>query len=443
MCYGLKQATKRRLKQELNIVLRHARRSQANQWGLRRVLHTGCVLIGAASQTRTRRPLTRVSASDGSGVTSRQDARATRSERFALTTNAAAQQQLASELRGLDSQRRAAASRHDMQRHRFLHSVSGVMDDDDVTTETQRHKTLSRSQEDLKDPDSSGSDRNKARRSKSFQTKKSVSRQNSTVNSGFHDDHVKRPGSGSIRGAQSPVLNRQVSRIRPKLESALSFDDDPSPRQRGSPGTYRRQNSSRLRVSALTRASSFNDAASRASSFVSSGDPRPRTSSFTSAEDVPSLPTPGRVRARVERDIRSSLEMARREAARRKRERVGGSGGGGHDGRARQASWEEQLAARGPPNHGGAEGRGGGGGRTEVPRGSGLPRRGERALSSGSDSDADTEDEDEPPTPTSPYSISSAMRVSSSSGGAFEKRTGKQGLSAWMGKANAKKTHRK
>ena len=43
---------------------------------------------------------------------------------------------------------------------------------------------------------------------------------------------------------------------------------------------------------------------------------------------------------------------------------------------------------------------------------------------------------------SSPYSISSAMKISAASG-TFEKQTGKQGLEAWMGKQAARSPKKK
>ena len=65
-----------------------------------------------------------------------------------------------------------------------------------------------------------------------------------------------------------------------------------------------------------------------------------RARSFTGSEEENSavtsgnLPTPSRVRAQVERNIRSSLELARREAARKKKLLAGND----------RNTWEDQLA---------------------------------------------------------------------------------------------------
>ena len=140
----------------------------------------------------------------------------------------------------------------------------------------------------------------------------------------------------------------------------------------------------------------------RTSSFTSSPEERVRASSFSSSSTSGSFPSPRKLRAQVEKNIRSNLEASRQEVLKKERLLQ----------KTDRKSWEDQLA------------------RDQM-------EKSER-LSSDSDEDAASV----VVVSCSPYSISSAMKISAASG-TFEKQTGKQGLKAWMGKQAARSPKKK
>ena len=142
----------------------------------------------------------------------------------------------------------------------------------------------------------------------------------------------------------------------------------------------------------------------RTSSFTSSPEERVRVSSFSSSSQSTSgsLPSPRKLRVQVEKNIRTNLEASRQEALNKKRFLQSTD----------RNSWEDQLA------------------------------RDQMEKSDRLSSDSDEEAASVVVVSSSPYSISSAMKISAASG-TFEKQTGKQGLKAWMGKQAARSPKKK
>ena len=331
-----------------------------------------------------------------------------RSERSALVSNHAAEHELRVALRSINNMKQAAAQAHDHQRHKFLGSLSDDIFTENIAPEFPLKRLLqrrnSRSMSDITGAEEVP--KTSPRRPDSLQIKKSSSQGEIELPniqkklSPVDLSPMKSPSLLSPRDADplTPVKQLSNGKLRTRTSQlALPIDASLCP---NSPLNPRNRRSDKLDINVPPAGVSGR---ARTSSFTSSPEERIRASSFSSSSPSTSgsLPSPRKLRAQVEKNIRSNLEASRQEALKKKRLLQN----------TERKSWEDQLAC-------------------------------DQIEKSEPSSDSDEDAASVAVVSCSPYSISSAMKISAASR-TFEKQTGKHGLKAWMGKQAARSPKKK